>query len=267
MNEYFDGKKLYGDDFTYDEIKKWYEEEAEGYADLGNTDKNSYSYGYHMVNQVHGFDKLGNKNFESAMGFGSAWGEEFEPIIHRIKELTIIEPSDNMVNNKIGDLKPKYVKPEISGKLVFEDNTFDLITCFGALHHVPNVSYVVSEFIRVLKPGGYLLFREPIVSMGDWRLPRKGLTKNERGIPVAIFDKELSKHNVEIVSREYCFTAVSMMQRTFGSLFKKPIYSYKFYILVDKYISKLLKFNTRYFTNNNLRKISPDSIYFVVKKL
>lgn len=63
--------------------------------------------------------------------------------------------------------------------LDFESEQFDLITCLGALHRIPNVSMVVNELYRCLGKGGYLLLREPVVSMGDWSVPREGLTKRE----------------------------------------------------------------------------------------
>lgn len=267
MNSYLEGKKLYGDDFSFDQIMEWYNEEAEGYANLGSKNKNSYSYGYHMMNQIHGYNKIKTINFGNVLGFGSAWGYEFEPIIKKINNLTIIEPSDNLVNNKIGDLIPKYVKPDINGSLPFDDKSFDLITCFGTLHHIPNVSFVISELIRVLKTNGYLLLREPIVSMGDWGKPRKGLTKNERGIPMSFFEKELGKYSIEIVSQEYCFTITTMIQRIAGFLFKKPLYSYKSYVVLDKFISNLLRKNVTYHPTRKIDKISPQSIFYVIKKL
>jgi len=267
MKEYFEGKTLYGDDFLSEEIKKWYDEEAEGYADLGSKHKNSYVYGYHKMNIIHGYNKIKKTKFENVLGFGSAWGNEFEPIINKIRNLTIIEPSDNLINNKIGNLIPKYVKPNINGNLPFNDNSFDLITCFGTLHHIPNVSYVISELIRVLNTDGYFMLREPIISMGDWRKPRKGLTKNERGIPVAFFEKEFSKYSIEIVSMEYCFTVTSLIERAIGFLFMRPLYTYKTYVFFDKFLSNLLKKNVRYHATRRINKISPQSIFYVIKKL
>jgi hypothetical protein len=38
---YFEGKKLYGDDFTLKEIESWYSDEQEGYATLAQ-DKDKY---------------------------------------------------------------------------------------------------------------------------------------------------------------------------------------------------------------------------------
>jgi SAM-dependent methyltransferase len=166
MKEYFSGEKLFGNDFNIDQINEWYNQEAEGYAHLGNNDKTTYSYNYQNFNYVHGFSKIPERKFDQVLGLGSAWGFEFEPIVDRISNLTIIEPSNELLNNLIGDLVPKYVKPAVNGELPFDDNVFDLITCFGTLHHIPNVTFVLEEMIRVLKPDGCLLIREPIVSMG-----------------------------------------------------------------------------------------------------
>jgi SAM-dependent methyltransferase len=248
-------------------IKQWYEQESEGYANLGNKNKSKYSYGYHIINKVYGFIKLENNYFENVLGFGSAWGYEFDPIIMKIKNLTIIEPSDQLRNDKIDKLIPKYVKPEIDGSLKFKTNSFDLITCFGTLHHIPNVSFVLRELIRVLKPNGYILLREPIISMGDWNFPRKGLTKNERGIPIKFFDNIFKYEPVDIISREFCFTATNFIQKTIGRLLKKSVYSYKSYVVFDKLISFLLKGNVHYHAEKMIHRIAPSSIFYIIKKL
>jgi SAM-dependent methyltransferase len=266
MNDYLAGKKLYGDDFSFEQIQKWYEDESEGYADLGSKDISKYLYGYHEINKLHGLNKLKGKHFEHVLGFGSAWGHEFEPIIEKISQLTIIEPSENLRSKKIGGIIPTYVKPDITGNLRFDDNSFDLITCFGTLHHIPNVSFVLSELIRVLKPSGLLLLREPIISMGDWTAQRKGLTKHERGIPIFIFDKLFSDSFVKVIHRGYCFTMTSLFQRKIGKFFKKPIYSYKSYAIFDKYISALLKNNVKYHALSKINRIAPSNIFYVIKK-
>ncbi len=266
MEEYFNGKKLYGDDFSIEEIEKWYTAENEGYANLGSKDKEKYDYGYHLLNRMYGFGKLKNIKFDKVMGLGSAYGDEFLPIIEQINSITIVEPSDNLISSKIGEIKPEYVKPQVDGSLSFEDGTFDLITCLGTLHHIPNVSFVLSELVRVLKKDGFLLIREPIISMGDWRKPRAGLTKNERGIPVSFFDKQFQKHNLEIISKKYCFTATSFIIRKFGFLFKKPIYRYKLYLWFDNFLSSIFKNNVKYHATTKMQRIAPASIFYVIKK-
>jgi ubiquinone/menaquinone biosynthesis C-methylase UbiE len=43
-----------------------------------------------------------------------------------------------------------------NNKIDFLDNTFDLVTCFLTLHHIPNLTETLNEIKRVLKPNGLL---------------------------------------------------------------------------------------------------------------
>jgi ubiquinone/menaquinone biosynthesis C-methylase UbiE len=52
--------------------------------------------------------------------------------------------------------------------LPFEDNSFDAVTMFDLLEHVPDHYKAVAEARRVLRPGGFLLVSTPHLS---WRFP------------------------------------------------------------------------------------------------
>lgn len=58
-----------------------------------------------------------------------------------------------------------YVEPEFcvfdGEHLAFADGTFDRIVVNDAFHHIPNVSTVLGEFFRVLKPDGLVAMSEP----------------------------------------------------------------------------------------------------------
>ncbi len=266
-NEYLKGEKLIGDDFNLAQIEEWYKDEAEAYADLGSNKKEEYVYEYHNINIVHGFSKIDQKKvFDKVLGIGAAYGNEFEPIAGRIKELHILEPSEQLVSTEIFGLKPIYKKPSVDGTIDYPDNTFDLITCFGVLHHIPNISHVLLELNRILKPGGQLLVREPIISMGDWNGPRKGLTKRERGIPVKIYKNIIAKIGFEVKSSSYCFALSSVLDRKIGHLLKKPIHSYLGYVYFDKFFSNLFAWNLRYHATKPYQRIAPQNIYFVLQK-
>lgn len=105
----FEGKKLYGDDFNLSQILEWYKDEYEGYADLGSKDKVRYRYGYHALNCFYGFDHLPpGKSYQHALGFGSAYGDELKPVIKRIKQITILEPSDQLRNSDFYGIQVDY---------------------------------------------------------------------------------------------------------------------------------------------------------------
>ncbi|HTT18176.1 MAG TPA: methyltransferase domain-containing protein [Candidatus Sulfotelmatobacter sp.] len=53
-----------------------------------------------------------------------------------------------------------------SEKLPFPKVTFDAITCIDAINHLPDRPAVISDWVRVLKPGGRLLFTDPITITG-----------------------------------------------------------------------------------------------------
>ena len=50
--------------------------------------------------------------------------------------------------------------------LPFPDNSFDAVSCIDAINHLPDRPRVLTEWARVLRPGGRLLFTDPIVLTG-----------------------------------------------------------------------------------------------------
>ncbi|MDR1115767.1 MAG: class I SAM-dependent methyltransferase [Tannerella sp.] len=272
MEKYFNEKFLFGDDFSESQIFQWFNEEAEAYANLygKHANTNNHSYGYHNLNMLYGYRYLNRLKFNNVLGFGSSWGYEFLPIIDRVKKLTIIESSSQTVSKKIGKIVPVYKKPNVNGKIDYPDNTFDLVTCFDTLHHIPNVSFVLNELFRILCPnnkpnrggGGYLLLREPTISMGDWRTTRPGLTTNERGIPKDYLSKIIKDANMEIVQKHYYSCATSFLKRNW----KKLNSDSWMYLYFDKHISRLLSFNTHYHAVSKLQRIAPSSVFYVLRK-
>ncbi len=50
--------------------------------------------------------------------------------------------------------------------LRFVDGSFDAVMCIDAINHLPDRPRVLAEWARVLRPGGRLLFTDPIVVTG-----------------------------------------------------------------------------------------------------
>ena len=263
MQDFFPDNTLYGNDFKLTEIEQWYNDEKEGYANLVANNKNQYKYVYHQLNMTNCYKFLPDRKFANVLGLGSAYGYEFEPIIDRISHITILEPSSQFPTSDFHGIPVEYVKPQVSGEMVFDDNSFDLITCFGVLHHIPNVSKVLQEIFRCLKPGGYALMREPTCSMGDWRKPRYGLTKHERGIPIKVFDRFISDTGFDVVNKTRCMFSLT---NRLGPFLGKPVYNSKVAICCDRIFCFLFHWNKVYHALNSLQKLRPTSIAYVVRK-
>ena len=263
MNDYFAGRKLYGDDFSSDEIMEWFADEEEGFANLGAKNRESYSYEYHGLNRLHGFNHLPPGRYQHALSIGGAYGEELRPFLPNINAITILEPSGAFIVKDLDGVPLHYIKPLASGVMPFDNNTFDLATCFGCLHHIPNVTTVLRELYRCLKPNGFALIREPIISMGDWRFVRRGLTKRERGIPLSIFREILSSTGF-IVSKE-TLCGFPLTPRL-GSLLKGHAYNSSIAVRVDWFLARLFAWNYRYHATRPHEKLMPAAAAYVICK-
>lgn len=68
---------------------------------------------------------------------------------------------------------------DAGGALAFESASFDAVVCIDAINHLPDRARVLAEWARVLKPGGRLLFTDPLVVTGP-------LTNEEIGARASI---------------------------------------------------------------------------------
>src|SRR3954462_12521005 len=82
------GAKIYGDDFTPEQIAEWFQREEQAYFHLA-TDGGSYEYTYHALNQRNGYRWLPKGKIGRVLGMGSAYGHELAPILDRVERITI----------------------------------------------------------------------------------------------------------------------------------------------------------------------------------
>ncbi|MFA5240820.1 MAG: class I SAM-dependent methyltransferase [Sulfuricella sp.] len=263
MEVYFSGKKLYGNDFSQDQIDAWFADEAEGYFNLTQSGEGAYAYGYHAPNKRHGYSALPKRRFGHVLGIGSAYGDELEPILAHSDRVTILEPSDGFQSTVLNGVPVSYVKPVASGDMPFDSSSLDLITCLGVLHHIPNVSKIVDEFYRVLRPGAYALVREPIISMGDWRKPRTGLTRRECGIPLPVLRDFVEQAGFKVVRARKCmFSLTSRMRHVVSG----PVFNNAPVVELDALLSALPIWLNVYHARNAVQKLRPTAVFYVLQK-
>ena len=85
------------------------------------------------------------------------------------------------------DLNPEYAKVACNQQkqvsficgdatnLPFENQSFDAVTMFDVLEHIPDHEKAASEALRVLRPGGFILISTP---NENWRFPYYGFMKS-----------------------------------------------------------------------------------------
>lgn len=83
--------------------------------------------------------------------------------------------------------------------LPFDDGTFDIVFTNKVMHHIPNWEDALSQMIRVLKPGGYLLYADLVFPGWPAAIVRRML-KNVFGFPtVASLNAIFTRHQLVTV--------------------------------------------------------------------
>ena len=264
IDKYLNGQALVGDNYDPQEISQWFEDEREAYAELGAGERTTYRYDYHALNIFHGYRHLTTfKQFNHVCGFGSAYGDELLPIKDKIKKVTIIDSSKKFADGFMGGINASFICARPDGVIEAADGEFDLITCIGVLHHIPNVSFVLRELTRCLKPNGIMLLREPTTSMGDWRKHRRGLTSRERGIPAHILRRIIDECDLKTMHHSQCvFSPLSTLTASFGI----SVGSHLPLVILDLLFSRLSGWNYRYHRRRLIEKFAPASEFYVLTK-
>jgi SAM-dependent methyltransferase len=255
------GERIYGDDFDISAIETWYrDEEKASYAIYDQVDTTQYD----ALNWEHGFRHLVGRTFHKCLGLGIADGKDIEPLARQVGEFIAIEPEEKWWRNSIGGRKATYLKPSVSGEIPLETESVDLAVALSVLHHIPNVSFVIKELARVLRPSGILILREPVVSMGDWRFPRPRTSPRERGIPPRLFLKSVTDAGLRLTKvTPFDCPVIPRFSSLIG--IHKP-YNKTGIVKLDKILSSMLKWNMHYHSETVFQKIAPASYFVLAEK-
>jgi SAM-dependent methyltransferase len=260
----FAGRKLYGNDFAQAELETWYKAEEYGFYDLYG-ESSSYDGDVHTHRVLTRTDAspLRGGRYETCLALGCANGSEISALELDIGKVIAIEPAERFWGTSVAGVPAEFRKPAIDGAIALPDNSVDLAVALHVLHHIANVGFLVAEMARVLKPGGRLLIREPIASMGDFRIPRPGLTQCERGIPVRLMRGFIAGAGLTV--KQVTYRSTPGLPELAMKLGINPFNS-RALVWIDQQISRVSRFNDRYWRPALWQKLAPRHAAYIARK-
>jgi hypothetical protein len=99
--------------------------------------------------------------------------------------------------------------------------------------------------------------------MGDWRAPRRGLTKRERGIPRGLLEGGATAAGFSIVRATVCYFPpwVRLCQK-----FGRFPFTSKWATRIDAVLAQAFDFNYRYHRISLASRFAPASLFIVAAK-
>jgi SAM-dependent methyltransferase len=265
------GHVLAGDDYSPEQISRWFSQEKEAFFsdDQGNSHIDPfYAYMRSLTRRLGGValrELAGGRRSMLVLGPGS--GLEIEEFIGTDDEwrITLIEASENFRQQLAQRFPTSVVIPATeSGELQVPSKSVDLILALSVLHHIPNVSFVLGEFARILKDDGFAIIREPCSSMGDWRKPRLA-TPNERGIGKSWMLEAARRVGLVPAQRPVpiLFHPLSILTKKLGV---GRLMHTSLYYRLDAAISRIFQCNDHYWRDSWRKKLGPSAYFYVFKK-
>ncbi len=77
-------------------------------------------------------------------------------VVDRLNEL-----GHNAIGGDINDAREGFVRVNMEESFPFKDNSFDAVTCLEGIEHVLDGYRLLSELVRVLRPGGTIIISTP----------------------------------------------------------------------------------------------------------
>jgi ubiquinone/menaquinone biosynthesis C-methylase UbiE len=161
-------------------LKKWEDEEIRRSAreaelkarnELRYTEENIQRYMNPTADSAHGLEYayylLGDVRGKAVLDLGCGTGENTVLLARRGAEVHSLDISDSLVELAKKRLVANNIRGGVSfhvgsaHEMPFPDNSFDVVFGMAILHHL-DLELTSREVWRVLRPGGYAIFKEPL---------------------------------------------------------------------------------------------------------
>jgi SAM-dependent methyltransferase len=130
-------------------------------------------YAFHLLGDVRG---------KTVFDLGCGSGETIIPLVHRGAQVYGIDISPDLIeiaNRRLCDAGlTATVQVGSAYETGLPDNSIDVVFCMSLIHHL-DIALVREEMRRILRPGGYIVLKEPIRFSKGYGLLRSLLPSHE----------------------------------------------------------------------------------------
>ena len=137
---------------------------SEDYISHTNSKRNLFEKAYHIVRRISLKKKLNlinsfSKDTNNLLDIGCGTGDFLQMAQNNNWTVFGIEPNEQARN--IANKKTNNAVFNIEQLLQFHEHTFDVITLWHVLEHLPNLENHIKQFKKLLKPNGVLIIAVP----------------------------------------------------------------------------------------------------------
>ncbi len=249
-------------------MRRWYAEEEAFFERSQSSSSREQWVIYECFNKYYALDRFVIPSLTAdtrLLSFGGGDGREVSELYKNYGfQLYGIDASTTLLKGFATRFpSASSAKATTTGDIPYPGELFDVILCFGVLHHIPNVSKSLAEFSRVLKPRGILVIREPVCDMGPPEVRnRTQLSPNERGMPVDFITSELEHNGLQVLHVRLAYFRPWM--RLIGRLRSFQKWPMTLYYL-DSVLCALF-FRSVYERRSLLDRFAAGSAYYVATK-
>jgi 2-polyprenyl-3-methyl-5-hydroxy-6-metoxy-1,4-benzoquinol methylase len=263
--------RLYGDDFDQGAIRQWFAEEAAYHNQFAGGRFEEHPMLYQVFDWHCAFEPYFHPaSSMRVLDFGCAEGQALAalPNDRRGFKYVGIDSSQSLLQAaQTRNPDGEYRQMPDDGRIPAQDGEFDYVVVLGVLHHVPNVSHYLAELVRVLRPGGRLILREPNHAMGrpvgsHQKLP--GLSPNERGIPAEFLRQQLTRLGLRVVALRPAYHG-AVLQWLNRRPPRSPV-GWQMAVSLDRVLNAVTRWNDHYDRPQLWHKLAATATYVVADK-
>ena len=151
----------------------------------------------------YAFYLLGDVRGKTVFDMGCGSGETIIPLVHRGAQVSGIDISPELIAFAQRRLKAADLSANVRVGSAYEtgmpDGSVDVVFCMALIHHL-DIATVRDEMKRILRPGGYIVLKEPIRFSKGYDLLRSLLPAHD---DISEYEHPLTREEFSIVQEGF----------------------------------------------------------------